>query len=327
MHDQADQLRQLVRATLEGEGMRASGVPIVAVSGSQPGAGATTVACDLARQLARLGKQVILVDAAIAAAPLGFYASPDLARSGLLEVQRAAPRGQTATSALASKGSRHFATLAEVLAGNRRAVEALARTSEDGLRLLPGCRTIAAPPLDRRALERFRAELVALSHEADALIIDAGAGMNSWIDRLWQLARQVLLAATPDDQSFLDAYAAVKLSQHELLEDKLRLVLNQTDEAELAALDRRFTETCRRFLSLTPQPAVALPSCRRSDASDGSDAFTRGVRLLAADLACDFRASSLRSLRPGRRSRVRASSSSGERPLAETPRRRAQRGH
>ncbi|MCC6494352.1 MAG: hypothetical protein IT424_15175 [Pirellulales bacterium] len=285
MHDQADQLRQLVRATLAADAALQPGAPIVTLSGSQAGAGATAAACCLARELARLGRQVILIDAAIA-----------------LQHSSAA-----ATALLARRRPRPRATLADVLAGGRRAVEALALTHDDGLRLLAGCPAEAAPPLDRRAVERFSAELAALSREADVLIIDAGHGMNAWIDRLWQLARQVLLVTTPDDPSFLEAYAVVKLAQHEQLEGKLRLVLNRAADGDLATLGRRFAETCQRFLSLTPHSAAALPAWQRNGAGSADGSFVRAVRLLAADVACDFRVSSLRLLRPRPRSHASAS--------------------
>lgn len=325
MHDQADQLRQLVRATLAADAALGPGGPVVAVSGSRPAAGATTAACGLARELARLGKQVILIDATIEhdvehrnAPARETRPGADLARSALPQAQRAAQIHPTATITLSPHFSRHSATLADVLAGHRRAVEALTLTHEDGLRLLPGCPEDGAPPLDRRAVERLTAELAALSREAEVLVIDAGHGMNAWIDRLWQLARQVLVVATPDNQSFLDAYAAVKLAQHELLADKLRLVLNRTSDEDLPELNRRFQQTCQRFLSLTPKSAAALPpfqrpstdleavAASRSFAGASDAAFARAVRLLAADLACDFRVSSLRLLRPSRPTHARA---------------------
>ena len=115
------------------------------------------------------------------------------------------------------------------------------------------------PPLDRQAVDHFSSELLALSQQSDAILIDAGSGMNPWVDRLWQLARQVLLVATPESESFLDAYAAVKLSQHHRHDGKIRLLLNRTvDDWELAPLATRFEDTCTKFLRLTPKPAAAL---------------------------------------------------------------------
>jgi MinD-like ATPase involved in chromosome partitioning or flagellar assembly len=146
--------------------------------------------------------------------------------------------------------------------------------------------------------------------------------MNPWVDRLWQLARQVLLVATPESEAFLDAYAAVKLSQHHRHDGKIRLLLNRTvDDWELAPLATRFEDTCTKFLRLTPKPAAALPEFLRSKQPRVNDPperphdphspfpiphsalvpdepFRRATRLLAADLAADFRVAALRLVKP-----------------------------
>ena len=283
MHDQADQLRKLVRATVDVDAALAPGGPVIALSGGQPQAGVTTIACGLARELARLGKQVVLIDA-------------NLQGPRLHELLAVADNAIKAPSPLT--GSLH-----DVLTGKRRAVETLITTSDDSLRLLPGCPSDSMPPLDRDAVDRFAAELAALTRQVDVVLIDAGSGMNAWTDRLWQLAGQVLLVATPDSQSLLDSYAAVKLSQHHRLEGKLRLLVNRTtDESEVPLLAKRFEGTCQRFLFITPQPASSLPvyvRVARNDATAVADEpFSRAVRLLAADLACDFRVAALRLIHP-----------------------------
>jgi MinD-like ATPase involved in chromosome partitioning or flagellar assembly len=286
MHDQADQLRKLVRATIHADPALAPGGPIIAVSGGQKQVGVTAIACGLARELARLGKQVVLIDANLqnpsSARALHSQAltpssappnSPDLARSGL------------------------GATLDEVLSGKRRATEVLLSTTESNLRVLPGVPRNSTPELDRHALDRFAAELSALSRDVDLILLDCGHGMNAWIDRLWQLARDVLLVATPAPQCILDAYAAVKLSQHQRLHNKLRLLINRTlDQAEVPPLAARFDATCQRFLFVTPKPAWSLPAITRNN-----EPFERALRLLAADIACDLRVSALRLIQPSSR--------------------------
>jgi MinD-like ATPase involved in chromosome partitioning or flagellar assembly len=283
MHDQADQLRKLVRATLQADPALAPGGPVIAISGSQSQAGVTTAACGLARELARLGKQVLLIDANLqtpAAASLLQSRtltrnstppnSPDLARSGL------------------------GATLDDVLSGKRRATEVLLPTADPHLRLLPGVPPRATPPLDRDALDRFTAELAALSRDADVILLDCGHGMNAWIDRLWHTAREILLVTPPNPQGLLDSYAAVKLAQHHRLQGKLRLLINRTiDESEAAPLAKRFAATCEKFLSLTPKPHAWLPTITRSE-----EPLQRALRLLAADLTCDLRVTALRLLAP-----------------------------
>jgi MinD-like ATPase involved in chromosome partitioning or flagellar assembly len=291
MHDQADQLRKLVRATVEVDAALAPGGPVIAVSGGQAGVGVTTITRQLARELARLGKQVVLIDANLQGA-----AQQVVSRNGASNAYRSADNAWL-----------ELRTIAEVLSGARRAVEILSPLEDEGVRHIAGCPADCAPQLDREAVARFAAEVAALSRQFDIILIDAGYGMNAWIDRLWQLAGQVLLAATPDSTALLDAYAAVKLSQFQRLDDKLRLLINRSHrESESVGLGQRFNDTCQRFLSISAKPPIALPDASRRKASSGSgavaagldDAFQRAVRLLAADLTCDFRVASLRLLQP-----------------------------
>jgi flagellar biosynthesis protein FlhG len=289
MPDQAAQLRKLVRVAAQADPSLAPGGPIVALTGGRGEMGVTTVACQLARELSRLGKQVVVIDANLIAPAVAHHFGAD-------------PRPDRTIDAL--------------LRGSRRASEILLDV-EENIRLLPGVpRGELAPPLDRTAVDHFASELLALSQQSDAILIDAGSGMNPWVDRLWQLARQVLLIATPESEAFLDAYAAVKLSQHHRHSDKVRLLLNRTvDDWELGPLATRFEDTCTKFLRLTPKPAVALPEFIRlrkqppvNDRPERTEQehapappdepFRRATRLLAADLAADFRVAALRLVRP-----------------------------
>jgi MinD-like ATPase involved in chromosome partitioning or flagellar assembly len=109
----------------------------------------------------------------------------------------------------------------------------------------------------------------------------------------------VLLVAPVDSQGMLDAYAAVKLAQYHRLDNKFRLLLNRCDdEPAAAALAHRFATTCRRFLFVGPRQHATLPTHIGSESAAGGDPFHRAARLLAADLACDFRASAIRVPRP-----------------------------
>jgi flagellar biosynthesis protein FlhG len=256
MHDQADQLRRLVREAVELRGELAPGAPLIVVSGAQRHLGASTIACGLARELTSLGKQITLVDAS--------FAAPRLA----------------AMLAVEAPGS-----LADVLAGSRRAIEVLTPAGEN-LRLLAAAPGHANVELSADAFARLHGELVAVARQCDALVIDAGAGMNPWVDRLWQLASHVLLVAAPASASVVDAYAAVKLSRHDRLAGKLQLVMARCDAAaDAARIHAGFSDTCERFLGQSVKPPAVLPAF--GDTPDAN--FQRSLRLLAADLACDFR--------------------------------------
>ena len=79
MPDQASHLRQLVRASVHADATLAPGGPVIALSGAQREVGVTTAACGLARELARLGKQVILIDANLHRPAVATTLRPELA--------------------------------------------------------------------------------------------------------------------------------------------------------------------------------------------------------------------------------------------------------
>jgi flagellar biosynthesis protein FlhG len=279
MHDQADQLRRLVRDAVERHGVLAPGGPLVAISAGQSGVGATTAACGLARELARLGKQVTLVDA-------------HLARPAIAAAFDAKPRG----------------TLAEVLAGKRRAVEILTPAAEN-IRVLAGVGDFDAAQLTSEACECWHAELTALTRHADVVLVDVGAGMNPWIDRLWLAAQQVLLVTDTQSTAMLEAYAAVKMSQFDRLAEKLQLVVTRCDApADAACVHAGMTATCERFLGFSLRPPSVLPAFTPGDPA----AYRRSLRLIAADLACDFRALAARM--PARRTGGSRRSALGQTP-------------
>jgi len=263
MSDQADQLRKLVRDTVQQHPSLQPGVPLVVLSGGKGGVGVSTVATELAHELASLGKRSVLVDAN----PL----QPDIATQLGLEV-----RG----------------CLADVLDGNRTAVEVLQPLGES-MQLLPGRWAPERPPeLGHEAVRRLLTELRALHAQADVVILDAGSGMSPWVSQLWKSAQQILLVSTHESVAVMDSYAAVKLSPWGDVDGKVRLVINQCDEPQAAkSIGRRFEATCRRFLGIHIAPPIALPShpdivatvTQRNEEQAERD-FRQSIRLLAAEV-------------------------------------------
>ncbi len=263
MSDQADKLRQLVRDTLQQHPALAPGVPLVVLSGGKGGVGTSTVATELAHELAALGKRSVLVDAN----PL----QPDIAAQMGLDVD---------------------GCLADVLDGSRSAVEVL-RPLGESIQLLPGRWASDAPPeLNRTTVQRLLDGLRSLHTQADVVLLDGGSGMSPWVQQLWKSAQQILLISTADSTAVMDSYAAVKLSPWGDVDGKVRLVINQCDNPQVAkTIGTRFEATCRRFLGINIAPAATLASRpdivatvtqRQEQTSDRE--FRQSVRLLAADV-------------------------------------------
>lgn len=224
MHDQADELRQLVRQRTACGLAAGSGAPLVVVSGGQRNVGTTTISASLAVALARQGRRAVLVDA-------------DLEHGGRLLRTQDAGGG-----------------VLDVLLGRRSVHEVLQR-GPSGIQLIAGSGTTGLPAaILPRAQDRLIADLERLAPHAEVIVIDAGNGRGQFVRQLWRAASSVIVVATPEDAAVMQAYASIKL----LLDgdDALRLqtFINRANDGDAAAdVQTRIAEACRRFLGVRPR--------------------------------------------------------------------------
>ena len=254
MSDQADQLRKLVRETVESRPSLAPGLPIVAFSGGIESLGASTIVWEVAKQLKQLGKKVVAVDAN--------FQKPILAAK--------------------AEVSPTF-SLADVLNGSTSVKEALAGTLE-ALQLL-ACKTVSDDPpvLNRSAVSRLLAELRSLSALADLIVVDCGCGMTPWMQSWWRAAQQVILVGGTCEESIKGAYASVKLASWGDTDGKLKFIVNRCDnEASALRISECFNSTCRRFLGINVEESAPIVN-RETDPT----AFDRSLKLLATEIVSE----------------------------------------
>jgi len=220
MHDQADELRELVRRTSAAAADLAPTSPrIMTVVGGKGGVGTTTIAANLGVALALSGRRVVLVDADLDGA--------DCAAMCHLESRL---------------------SIADILAGRHNVHEVLMR-GPAGLLVLPGRwspeESVTCSPA---AQDRLLAELRGLGPHADIVLIDAGSGMNRTVARFCQAAEQLLIVTTPDPIAILDSYASIKVLHSSKPELPVSSVVNLADEDTAAAVHARLDQVCQRFL-------------------------------------------------------------------------------
>jgi flagellar biosynthesis protein FlhG len=230
IHDQADELRQLVRqnpmpAVTSGPAPR-----LIVVSGGKGGVGATTVAMNLAVALARLGNRTVWVDG-------------DLNRGGAIDLGHGSQRG----------------SLVDVLSGRRTIHEVLER-GPASVQILPG----AWAPADLTEFSatsqfRFIADLKHLGLHADTVVVDLGSGRNHFVRRFWQVADLVLLVATADAAAVMESYAAIKVLLAGDTNVPIHTLVNFAEPAEAATVHERISSACRRFLGLRIADLGSLP--------------------------------------------------------------------
>lgn len=233
MPDQADILRQIIHTATPAAHTAQAGPPMIVVTGSRPGAGATTVAVNLAAVLADRIQRVLLVDAAEQ-------------RSNMAEI--------------AGVRSTCEYSLEDVLIGKRAVDEAIARGPVGTMLLTGHGRRNSSQAFSRHAQQRLLTELQSLRDDIDLLVIDTGTCLTPWTRRFWLRAQLVLLVTTTDDAALMDTYAAIKLNAADTCHANVRVLVNQFVNDRVAAdAHRRLSNCCHRFLSRTIPALPPLP--------------------------------------------------------------------
>lgn len=190
MADQAEHLRKYVRDSKHQ-------ARVLAVSSGKGGVGKTGTSVNLAIALAMRQKTVVVLDA-------------DL---GLANVE-------------VLLGLNSLYNLQHVIHGERAMTEILA-DGPGGIKIIPGSSGIAKlADLGPKARQRVIDGLQELQGCADFIIIDTMAGISQNAAGFAAAADEVLLVATPEPSSIVDAYAMVKTIRMMRPDALFRLVVN-----------------------------------------------------------------------------------------------------
>ncbi len=233
IHDQADELRHLVRMRAASGAPSGMTVPLVVVAGGKGGVGATTIAVNLALALARQGRRAVFVDA-------------DLDHGGNSRLTQYSQQG----------------SVLDVLAGRRGVHEVLER-GPLGVQVLSGAWAEGAPvEFSPAAQHRFITDLKHLGAHADVVVIDAGSSRSPFARGLWRAASVVLAVTTTDPGSIMECYAAIKVQLDAAETASIYTLANRSDEPEAAAeVQARIAEACRRFLGMQAVAAGVVETC------------------------------------------------------------------
>jgi flagellar biosynthesis protein FlhG len=245
--DQAQSLRQLVEAmeshggaaVMEAPAPEQASAPAaapprrrartVAVTSGKGGVGKSTMAINLAVQLAGEGRRVILLDA-------------DLGTANADVLCNLPPSNN----------------LAQVVAGRKSLREALV-AAPGGFDLIPGASGLSQiAALSEFERTRLIGQMRELESDADLLLIDTGAGVSPNVLSFLASSDEVLVVTTPDPTAVTDAYAVIKtlhrrVRQRNAAMPVIRLLVNMVrDGSEGRNVYDRVAAVCRRFLDVSP---------------------------------------------------------------------------
>lgn len=230
--DQAAALRGLVHRERAGQPApqrraAARSARTLAVASGKGGVGKTSVTVNLAVQLTRLGRRVVVLDA-------------DLGTANVDVVCNVRPTR----------------TLAHLVAG-RCSIDELVVDAPGGFRLVPGASGLAhMANLDPVQIQRLTQAMTRLEETADVILIDTAAGVGPGVLGFCAAADRLLVVSTPEPTAITDAYALIKTINTQVPDADIHLLVNMVrDEAQGRAVYKRISGVTKRFLGLSPSYA------------------------------------------------------------------------
>ena len=203
---------------------------ILSVTSGKGGVGKTSVVCNMAMGLSKLGKKVMIVDGdfGMANVDIFFGVHPQKNLQDVID-------GETLKSCLTP-----VAQNIDLLVG--------------GSGLYNLCQLNA---FQRREILAHIAEM---NYVYDYLIIDTSPGLHDHVLHLNSVADECLVVLTPDPSSFTDAYALIKVLHQKYKTQKFSIICNQvTDERAGAQLYLRFADVAQQFLPIRLSYKKTIP--------------------------------------------------------------------
>ncbi len=191
----------------------------IAVASGKGGVGKTNIVANVAYNLIKLGKRVLIFDADVGLGNIHILL-------GLMPKY----------------------TLQDVLDGKKEMNDILIE-GPGGIKILPassGNKKYSELSIEEKLL--LRAELEFLDNKFDYILFDIGAGISSNVMYFCTGAHEIVIISTPEPTSFADAYAIIKVLSRDYMRSSFNLVVNTVkNKAEGIDIFNRLNTVADRF--------------------------------------------------------------------------------
>lgn len=204
----------------------------ISITSGKGGVGKTTVVANMATQLAKLGKSVLILDGDLGMANVDIMF-----------------------------GVRSKYSIYDLLHSGRKVEEVLTQLAPQ-IWLLPG----GSGHVDLQNLNDFEKrilleQLSGIKQKFDYLLVDTAPGIDSNVMYFNTSAQEICVVVTPDPSSFTDAYALIKVLNTYHQENKFFIIANQVrDEQEGMAVFQKLSDISQKFLFISLDYLGAIPS-------------------------------------------------------------------
>ncbi len=194
---------------------------ILAVTSGKGGVGKSNISVNLALLMARMKKNVLLVDADI-----------HLGNVDLL------------------MGIRPKYSIADVISGKIELKDVITK-GPGGIDILPaGSAVIEMLELKERMLHKLNDAYAQFEHKYDTVIVDTGAGVHNSVMSFVFGADKIILVVTPDPASIADSYGMVKVIRNTNPDVPIIMISNMVDHEENGeSMFKKMNLMVQRFLN------------------------------------------------------------------------------
>jgi flagellar biosynthesis protein FlhG len=199
------------------------GTRTISITSGKGGVGKTTLVCNVAAELGRMGHRVLILDGDLGMANVDIMF-----------------------------GMRTHMNIGHVLENQCMLNEILVEVAPN-VHLIPGGSGIyGLSKLDTLQKHILLDQVSRLNRNFDYMIIDTAPGIDDHVLYLNSAAQEILVVVTPDPTSLTDAYALIKVLHQRHRENRFSIVTNMVrDEADGRQVFQKLSDVAGRFLCVS----------------------------------------------------------------------------